>query len=283
MEEIQARHRKELKALDGEKRASLKKTKATAGKGKKAKEMLAEVEAEFDKKLKELEAKHAQEIAEASGGDTAPPPPAAEPEQPATTTTAATTEEERERKKSKAQRKREKAKEKERERELQIERENAEAGPSLRQIEVESIQTQLAPLGLKIAEVQSDGNCLYRAIAAHSGGTYQETRNLCANTLLENEAEFAPFCEYDDKAPDFTAYVDQVRNSSEWGGHLELRVLSMALKKHILVYSAQSREPLHIQPEHEESDDSDPIRLSYHLHYYALGEHYNRVVKASSN
>ena len=41
-DEVQARHRKELKALDGEKRATLKKTKATAGKGKKAKEKLAE-------------------------------------------------------------------------------------------------------------------------------------------------------------------------------------------------------------------------------------------------
>lgn len=40
MEEILGRHRKELKALDGEKRAALKKAKAT--KGKKAKDLLAE-------------------------------------------------------------------------------------------------------------------------------------------------------------------------------------------------------------------------------------------------
>ena len=108
--------------------------------------------------------------------------------------------------------------------------------------------------------------------------------NLCADTLLENESEFAPFCEYDDdKVPDFQHYVDRVRNSSEWGGHLELRVLSQALQKHILVYSAQTKEPLHIKPEHTaDSGDDDPIRLSYHLHYYALGEHYNRVVKGSS-
>lgn len=106
--------------------------------------------------------------------------------------------------------------------------------------------------------------------------------NLCADTLLKNESEFAPFCEYDDdKIPDFTHYVDRVRSSSDWGGHLELRVLSVALQKHILVYSAQTKEPLHIKPEQCENDD-DPIRLSYHLHYYALGEHYNRVVKAAS-
>ena len=79
--------------------------------------------------------------------------------------------------------------------------------------------------------------------------------------------------------------MDRVRNSSDWGGHLELRVLSLALQKHILVYSAQSKEPLHIKPEQEAegADGSDePIRLSYHLHYYALGEHYNQVVKAAA-
>ena len=136
------------------------------------------VEAEFDAKLKSLEEKHAKEIAEVEG----PAPSSVDATtdatgSPATDEPNATKQdEEKERKQSKARRKREKAKEKERERELEIERENAEAGPSLRQIEVEQIQNQIAPLGLQIAEVASDGNCLYRAVAAHSGGTYQETR-----------------------------------------------------------------------------------------------------------
>ena len=41
MDELRARHKKELKALEGEKRNHLKKTKATAGKGRKGKEALA--------------------------------------------------------------------------------------------------------------------------------------------------------------------------------------------------------------------------------------------------
>lgn len=40
MLEIKTRHNKELKALEGEKRAALKKAKSTAGKGPKAKELL---------------------------------------------------------------------------------------------------------------------------------------------------------------------------------------------------------------------------------------------------
>lgn len=259
------------------------------------------VEAEFDAKLKELEAKHQQEIAELSLSGAAPAPTleeSSETAKPDVTNTAVVTteeesppqknpeEEERERKQAKARRKRDKAKEKERELELQIERENAEAGPSMRQVEVEHIQGQLTPLGLKIAEIASDGNCLYRAVAASldNNSSYQETRTLCADALLEKEDEFAPFCEYDDKSPDFAGYVERVRNSSDWGGHLELRALSVALQKHIIVYSLQSREPLHIRPEDSTTtEDANPVRLSYHLHYYALGEHYNQVVKAEAS
>lgn len=136
------------------------------------------VEAEFVTKLKELEEKHAKEIAElsASSGPDDAGEAAVENVNAAAEIEPNAEDEERERKQAKARRKREKAKEKERELELQIERENAEAGPSMRQIEVEQIQNQLAPLGLQIAEIPSDGNCLYRAVAAHCGNTYQETR-----------------------------------------------------------------------------------------------------------
>jgi hypothetical protein len=41
MEDIEARHKKELKALDGAKRAAVKKAKSTSGNSKKAKEVLA--------------------------------------------------------------------------------------------------------------------------------------------------------------------------------------------------------------------------------------------------
>jgi len=68
--------------------------------------------------------------------------------------------------------------------------------------------------------------------------------------------------------------VDKVRSSVEWGGHLELRVLALALGRPIVVYSTEK--PLTLEP--GEDDGTDPIRVSYHKHYYALGEHYNQVV-----
>lgn len=70
--------------------------------------------------------------------------------------------------------------------------------------------------------------------------------------------------------------MERVQNSADWGGHVELRALSLALKRPIIVYSAQTVEPLQIHV--DEYGDKEPIRLSYHLHYYSLGEHYNCVV-----
>ena len=108
---------------------------------------------------------------------------------------------------------------------------------------------------------------------------FANTGSLCADTLLQNQDEFAPFCEYTDSISTFDEYLNSVRNSAEWGGHLELRALGIALGRPIYVYSVQSgAKPLAIH-EAEKEISAEPILLSYHLHYYALGEHYNQVIK----
>lgn len=106
---------------------------------------------------------------------------------------------------------------------------------------------------------------------------------LCADTLKANEDDFAPFCEYTDDVTNFDQYVNVVRDTAEWGGHLELRALGMALDRPIHIYSVQSgKDPLTIHDDDTargaSDGNKDPILLSYHLHYYALGEHYNQVV-----
>lgn len=101
---------------------------------------------------------------------------------------------------------------------------------------------------------------------------------LCASSLTKHQDDFSPFIEYSDEAPTFDRYVERVKSSADWGGHVELRALSLALERPIVVYSANQVEPLQI---HMEYEDKEPIRLSYHLHYYSLGEHYNSVMKKS--
>ena len=151
---------------------------------------------------------------------------------------------------------------------------------------------------MQIEEIPADGNCLYRAIAKQleflnsttatdSGGTsydYETMRSLCADQLMKLREEYEPFADLDySNVSSYDEYVEKVRASSEWGGHLELRALSSALDKTIVVYSADGA-PLHIRNGDENGDTNDDggnggtIRLSFHRRYYALGEHYNSVV-----
>lgn len=101
---------------------------------------------------------------------------------------------------------------------------------------------------------------------------------LCATTLSQHEEDFSPFIGFTEEAPSFARYVERIRHSAEWGGHLELRVLSLALKRSVMVYSVLPPSPLSIPFDEKGSEEKEPIRLSYHLHYYSLGEHYNCVV-----
>lgn len=284
-EELESSYKKALKSLEGEKRSAIKKAKGI--KGKKGKEALALVEKDFTDKLKALEASHQENVA-ALGLESMIISEVSTSIENASTTIddenkpAVVVDEEteaRERKIKKSRKKKDRQKEKEAELQKEIEEENANAGPSLRKIELEQIQQVLTPLNLKVSEVDADGHCLYRAVAAQSGKDFMAIRALCADTLLEQKDEFAPFCEYTDAIPIFEQYVEKVRSSAEWGGHIELRALGIALNRPIHVYSVQSgKKPLAIHEDAE--DDKEPIVLSYHLHYYALGEHYNQVVVA---
>jgi OTU domain-containing protein 6 len=184
-----------------------------------------------------------------------------------------------------AEKKRQEAKEREVAEQTAIQ--EAQALPNAKQTELQ--QMQLPEYGT-IVDVPADGHCLYRAIAAQLSTTttiidYRTVRNLAADGLLKHRDTLEAFCEshYDD-------YVDRVRSSADWGGHLELRALSFMLHRPIIIYSTNP--PLTIGDNDERHDDNhgeqdqaaaaaasvEPIRLSYHLHYYALGEHYNHVV-----
>jgi OTU domain-containing protein 6 len=183
LEELESAHKKAMKALEGEKRATIKKAKAL--KGKKSKDAMEAAEAEYVTKLQNLEASYQENLAslgvaclqvsseeKSQGRETkeAPSRTIAEPTAGIVDEDAA----ERERKVAKARKKREKQKEQEAKIKEQIELENAMAGPSLRQVELEQMQAFLDPLNLRIVEVEADGHCLYRAVAAQSNYDYKE-------------------------------------------------------------------------------------------------------------
>ena len=349
LEELTARHKKEIKSFEGEKRAAVKNVKSSS-KGKKAKTAVKEVEFKYEGLERDMKERHRIEHeqltttgddgggesgtrGESAAADKSESPDVFKEEdttsavQPTTQTIIASSEQQQqtpeqieEAKRQKAIQKKLKKKEAQRQKEIdrekRIQEENASAGPSRRQMEMEALQTlYLQPRGLDVEEVEADGNCLYRAVGVqcHRLGIdvdsettecYRKIREICADVLLgSNRAEYEPFAECGEGHADslddggdgnhpktFEEYVDNVRSTSTWGGQLEIRALSEGLKCPIVVFSAEGP-PLTMGAEYSakpagtEEDGTDEnwkkkkaLLLSFHRHYYALGEHYNEVV-----
>jgi len=187
-----------------------------------------------------------------------------------------------EHKREKARKKREKkiAKEVERENRIAEEKKNL---ITPRDIELQQLNQQLQPLRLRVIEVLSDGHCLFRAIAKQldmlglmnnlpQKNTYLTLRARAANYLRQHEETFAPFIEYNDSIKSYSDYCNQIESTALWGGQLEVQALANTLQAQIWVYTADA--PL-VQMGTEFS--SGPIKISFHRHYYVLGDHYNSV------
>mmetsp|Transcript_22028 Transcript_22028/g.33479 ORF Transcript_22028/g.33479 Transcript_22028/m.33479 type:complete len:298 (+) Transcript_22028:75-968(+) len=292
MDELKAKHKKEVRGFESEKRNALRNIKGSAGKGKKGKEVFAIAEDEWVIKFQSLTERHQTELELLANNNKCGVPENRE-DQGIASSHEPTEEEKVEKAKQKALAKRlhkkqqQTAKEKAREKKIEDEKKNA---PNPRQLEIDAITTlYLAKKNLDIEEVAADGNCLYRAVAMQlklilpeTEKTHQNLRSICADEMLSKKVEYEPFADLQEmKVNSFEEYVEKVRNSSEWGGHLELRALAQSLEKTIVVYSIE--EPLEIKfqsgdPEKDEDDYDHKIRLSFHRQYYVLGEHYNSVV-----
>ena len=86
----------------------------------------------------------------------------------------------------------------------------------------------------------------------------------------------------------FDLYCRKMEDSSgvEWGGQLEIRAISDVL--HIPVYIYDANAPVlkmgeeYLYTNSSGGDSSDivnrVINLTFHRHYYSLGEHYNSAV-----
>lgn len=90
-------------------------------------------------------------------------------------------------------------------------------------------------------------------------------------------------------------YCKRLESTGMWGGHAELQALADSLGWKLRIFQADAP-PLVIQPYREEEFQGEraaassaaavadgweapELLLSYHRYYYALGEHYNSVVK----
>lgn len=166
--------------------------------------------------------------------------------------------------------------------------------PDLREKERRDMQEAYISRGLKEHEIRSDGHCLYAAVAdqledsrvslkpkievditnewtqlkpAMAG--YKITRQVAAAYISQNPEDFSPFLE-----EPLDSYVLKIRDTGEWGGHLEILALAKAYGVDINVLQGDGKvENIGCGiPEKPRT-----LWLAYYHHSFGLGEHYNSL------
>ncbi|KAH9878062.1 hypothetical protein J1614_003279 [Plenodomus biglobosus] len=179
----------------------------------------------------------------------------------------------------------------------------AASAPNPRELERERMARQLEARGLALHEIRADGHCLYAAVADQLGtrgigfapqievavvgsaGTngngngdaeaYKTVRHAAADFIQRHPEAFEGFTE--DPLPE---HVRKVRETGEWGGHLELLALARSYGVRICVLHSDGRVD-RIEPEEQDGEkkkeEVEEIWLGYYKHSHGLGEHYNSL------
>lgn len=274
-EELQAKHRKERKELQAL-ITNLKKS-CTKGDKKKKKEITEEVarlEFELDQRQsKELEEFESRDNEIIQNGERMDDDDDVKDE-----------DEVKESRVTKAQKRRNKKANEQRQREERINEQEKHNKNGPRNKEIEEINKALKELGLKIHNVPADGNCLYCAVGHQLEVTNRLTydvsklRVMTADYMRKNKDDFLPFMTHPDEDEIFTEdqyeeYCNILVKKPVWGGQIEIRALSNALKVPIKVIQANSAPTIQ-----GEQFKGNPLVLAYHRHLYRLGEHYNSTI-----
>ena len=289
LEQMQVRHRKELKELQG--RITNKKKNAT----KKTRKGVNDECAEMERLLKE---KQAGEIVILNGDDAAPE---SEQDQDDTietngdndTTLAAETkkldlaskqipqEPQQQAPGKKRNRQKERLARRAAEQEAVAAKAEEEASHMTdhRKRESEYMNKIFETYGLVEKDIEPDGHCLFSAVAdqlSQNGipltddgsrdAAYKVIRKKAAGFMEEHKDDFAPFLEQD-----FDEYVAKMRDTAEWGGELELTALARKYGVQISVVQDGRMEKI--------GEGEKELWLAYYRHGYGLGEHYNSLRK----
>lgn len=160
--------------------------------------------------------------------------------------------------------------------------------PNLREKEAQSMREAYVAKGLVEHEIRSDGHCLYAAFAdqlkdanidlkplveLHIRSTdkydYTLIRRVAAAYIEKNSEDFMPFLE-----EPFGEYVAKMRDTGEWGGHLEILALSKAYEVDIHILHGNGQVD---KIESGSQRQEQPLWLAYYRHSHGLGEHYNSL------
>ncbi|TGZ84630.1 cysteine proteinase [Ascodesmis nigricans] len=289
MDELLARHRKELRDLQSQ--ITQKKKQATK-KNRKA------INADCDALESSTRARHAAEISALASGDPSTdlnkterdadegryiPPPSPEPDEevsgasnppapPLEASATATPSPQPTRKPN-----RQKARLARRAAEMEAASAAAAAEtasqPSLRSLEITKMASLIRNHNLAEHQIAPDGHCLYSAFSHALGNPakdgYKETRRKCGEFMLGHRDDFEAFLE-----EPIESHVEKVMGTAEWGGQAEVMALGRAYDVRVNVLQAEGR----VEKMNEEAKEGE-VWLAYYRHSYGLGEHYNVLMK----
>ena len=169
--------------------------------------------------------------------------------------------------------------------------------PNLREKERQTMREAYISRGLVEHEIRSDGHCLYAAVAdqleqsevgltpkiqvdimddkAKLGSAvtgYKITRKVAAAYISQESEDFLPFLE-----EPLDQYVTAIRDTGEWGGHLEILALAKAYGVNINILKGDGKVE---KIECGANNEPKTLWLAYYHHSFGLGEHYNSLRKA---
>lgn len=117
--------------------------------------------------------------------------------------------------------------------------------------------------------MQSDGNCLFRAVALQVYGDadmHDTVRQLCIKHMVAEHDHYSQFV-----AEDFPTYIARKRRLGVHGNNVELQAIGELYNRPIQVYRDDAPDPVNLFHD-EYAAANPPIRLAYHgaCHYSAL-------------
>lgn len=178
--------------------------------------------------------------------------------------------------------------------------EEAAAMPDLREQERSAMAVELEKRGFEEKEIRPDGHCLYSAVADQLNifepgwqvdkspmnilqnenkqqPDYKLIRLAVADHIDQNPQDFEPFLE-----EPLSTYTQKIRETAEWGGHLELLAISRAFRVGISVLQGDGKVE-EIDPGDAKRTDDATVWLAYYRHSFGLGEHYNSLRRAKTS
>lgn len=164
--------------------------------------------------------------------------------------------------------------------------------PNLRDQERETMRKEFTSRNLKEKEIRSDGHCLYAAVADQlrwheidlkpsikimdvswdsqgQAADYIIIRQVAATFINDNPDDFLSFLEQP-----LEEYTRKIRETGEWGGHLELMALAKAYG--VVIHVLQGDGKIEKIEGSMESSERQ-LWLAYYRHNFGLGEHYNSL------